>query len=624
MSESEISEVVRSLIKAKQANAFSTFIDFIQFPKYRCLVPNQRVDFQFPLTLLIGQNGSGKTSVLQALAGAPQGMSVSKYWFGTAVDPIDPDNEGVASNGQEGKQKFQGERSAFWYGYHQGGPGGSGQQLEAVKTRIWRKDDPDYWEPSRPILAYGMKLLADKKRSPQIDMKVKYLSLRFNLNAFDRCFHFSAETTLRLFRKLIWDKHGKTGKPSIQDYLRHRSLRLKKALSNKSVIQVGRSFLNSKPVELSLDELKVIGEITGKEYTSGTMIDHRFYETQGRSVVLKTVNHTYSEAFAGSGESLVVNLVTEVLKAPPNSLLLLDEPETSLHPGAQRKLLQFLLKQALAKKLQIVVSTHSPEMVRGLPNNAIKVFRPSVDGAIHVEQDLSWDEAFYVIGQHLDPSIHVIVEDKLAELLVTTALESIGATFAHKFRVEHRPGGESRMKSDIALAITTQHSRPMFLFDGDQAPAAGICDPQYLTQADVAPAKLDARILQQTGQKIVFHENSNSTPAEKSKIRLEYLQYYRDKVRFLPFTCPEAVIWSREKCEAFLAMIEGDNEAARVEAADIEKKNIKERYSYIADKYGIEIDAIHRVLVLAFQKGGGEAWTSFKNSVKAMAANENV
>lgn len=616
MTDADISETVKSLSRAKQGNAFTTFIDFIQFPKYRCLFPNQRIDFQFPLTLLIGQNGCGKTSVLQALAGAPLGMSVSKYWFGTAVDPIDQDAEEEARD--RTKQKFQGERSAFWYGYHQAGATGVGQ-LEAVKTRIWRKDDPDNWEPSRPIQAYGMRLLPGKKRSPQIEMPVKYLSLRFNLNAFDRCFHFSAESTLRQFRKLIWEKHGRAGKPNVQDYLRHRSRRLKKAIATKTVIQVGRALLNSKPVDLTREELTFIAEITGKPYTSGTIIDHRFYETQGRSVVLGTANHTYSEAFAGSGESLVVNLVTEVLRAPANSLLLLDEPETSLHPGAQRKLLQFLLKQALSKKLQVVVSTHSPEMVRGLPNNAIKVFRPTADGAIQVEQDLSWDEAFHVIGQHIDPRIHVIVEDKLAELLTIEAMKATSDTFPHKFRVEYRPGGASHMVSDMALAITTSQFRPVFLFDGDQLRSVGICDVEQLRQADLTPAKLNEIIKNQTGQTVSFHEDSDTPSDEKVKMRLKFLKYFKDRARFLPFSCPEQVIWDARTCESFLTTIGIKPDIAHQETLEIEQSPIKGRYSAIADKYKIPIDAVHRVFVLAFMNGDGDGWKSLKESVKKLA-----
>ena len=623
MANHTITELVSKLRKAKTAGRFTTFIDFIQFPKYRCLATGARIDFSFPLTVLIGQNGTGKTSVLQALSGAPEGTSVGKHWFGTAVDPIDDGAEAALPESGV-KQKFQGERSAFWYGYHQGDAGGLGNQLEAVKTRIWRKDDADYWEPSRPIKSYGMKLLPGKARSPQIKMLTNYLSMRFNLNAFDRCFHFSADSTLRVFRRSVWEKKGRSGKPSVQDYLRHRSRRLKDAITKQAVIQAGNSVMNEVPRALTAEEVRWIGEIIGKQYTSGTIIDHRFYETNGRSVLLTTASHSYSEAFAGSGESLVVNLVIAVLAAPDHSLLLLDEPETSLHPGAQRKLLGFLLEQTLQKKLQVVVSTHTSELVRDLPSEAIKVFRPGFDGTIQVEQGLSWDEAFFVIGQQLEPRIHVIVEDMLAASLVNEALQSVSDTFSSQFRVEHRPGGESRMKQDIALSITTSHSRPIFLFDGDQTPAPGVCDPGDLKQTDITPDNLNKLIQQQTGQKISFHENSNMSAEQKSDIRMKFLQYYKQSVHFLPFATPEAAIWNPDVCESFLTTILRDVGKAKAETKAIQTKDSKDRYAFIADKYRLSIESVHQVFVLAFANGESAEWDSLKTQLKTIAASNNA
>ena len=40
------------------------------------------------MTVLIGKNGSGKSSTLHALFGAPQGYTCSDFWFSTDVDPI--------------------------------------------------------------------------------------------------------------------------------------------------------------------------------------------------------------------------------------------------------------------------------------------------------------------------------------------------------------------------------------------------------------------------------------------------------------------------------------------------------------------------------------------------------
>ena len=57
-----------------------------------------------------------------------------------------------------------------------------------------------------------------------------------------------------------------------------------------------------------------------------------------------------------------------------NSLIILDEPEVSLHPGAQEELKIFLLEQILIKRLQIIISTHSPKFSEFLPDDAIKLF----------------------------------------------------------------------------------------------------------------------------------------------------------------------------------------------------------------------------------------------------------
>ena len=319
-----------------------------------------------------------------------------------------------------------------------------------------------------------------------------------------------------------------------------------------------------------------------------------------------------------------MNLVIAVLAAPDHSLLLLDEPETSLHPGAQRKLLGFLLEQTLQKKLQVVVSTHTSELVRDLPSEAIKVFRPGFDGTIQVEQGLSWDEAFFVIGQQLEPRIHVIVEDMLAASLVNEALQSVSDTFSSQFRVEHRPGGESRMKQDIALSITTSHSRPIFLFDGDQTPAPGVCDPGDLKQTDITPDNLNKLIQQQTGQEISFHENSNMSAEQKSEIRMKFLRYYKQSVHFLPFTFPEAAIWNPEVCKSFLTTILRDIGKAKAETKVIEAKAPKERYAFIADKYGLRIEFVHQVFVLAFANGQSAEWALLKTQLKTIAASNNA
>jgi hypothetical protein len=180
-----IEHLVATIQRMKQANQFKSYIDFIEFPKYRNIRPGTRISFGFPLTVLVGRNGTGKSSVLLALHGAPRDYSVGNWWFGTAVDPIDEESKPVSSSTGERKRTAlsHSERSAFWYGYSV-----AGEHREVLKSRIRRPADPDYWEPSRPVAKYGMTLLADEKRSPAIEMAVTYINFKHQPHAFDRCF----------------------------------------------------------------------------------------------------------------------------------------------------------------------------------------------------------------------------------------------------------------------------------------------------------------------------------------------------------------------------------------------------------------------------------------------------
>lgn len=67
---------------------------------------------------------------------------------------------------------------------------------------------------------------------------------------------------------------------------------------------------------------------------------------------------TYPSHYMGAGEQKIFEVVREVFLAPKGSLILIEEPEVSLHNKAMHDLLLFLEEQAEKKKLQVVISTH--------------------------------------------------------------------------------------------------------------------------------------------------------------------------------------------------------------------------------------------------------------------------
>jgi len=157
------------------------YIRYIRFPLYKKLIPGTRIDFEFPFTVLVGPNGCNKSSILQALYGCPGNKSIGVYWFTTEVDRIDEKN-----------------RHSIIYGYKQPY---TGQVVEVLKTRIRKKKNPDYWEPSRPLVAFGMEPMPDlpqdgkipegrtKTRWKTIDKDVVYLDFRKDLGAYDKYFY---------------------------------------------------------------------------------------------------------------------------------------------------------------------------------------------------------------------------------------------------------------------------------------------------------------------------------------------------------------------------------------------------------------------------------------------------
>jgi predicted ATP-binding protein involved in virulence len=65
-----------------------------------------------------------------------------------------------------------------------------------------------------------------------------------------------------------------------------------------------------------------------------------------------------------SGEQHEVVLLYELIfKTNPNTLVLIDEPEISLHVTWQKEFLSDLLKILELQKMQVIVATHSPQII---------------------------------------------------------------------------------------------------------------------------------------------------------------------------------------------------------------------------------------------------------------------
>lgn len=490
----------------------------LRFPNYRNIRPNELLEFTFPVTVLFGRNGTNKSSVLQAIYGASKGNSIGDYWFETALDAIPTVNS-------------TGAKQSVVHTYLDS----TGQEVECLKARAPRgKKDPDYWEAAKPTQVYGFKPGA--QRMPPLGNSIVYLDFRQILPVFDKYLYFPDPQHLErlgLYAKLKGTLR-RAYRP--QDYLRRRTPRVKKLLQ-----ECGQSF--------SEETLSLASHILGRKYESGSYLEHDVYRGHtGTTMVLRTATFTegYSDAYAGSGESAALTLIKAVQKAAPGSVILLDEPETSLHPSAQQFVLEFLAHMALHNDLQFVIATHSSYFGESLPIEAIRLLREGHSGKVEIVSGLTAKEALHDVAM-LPRERTLLVEDERAKTIVLGAFDKDPGNLEREYSVRVRRGGASVILRDIAAHGSANARHLLVVLDGDQRPSTPIPEHDKLPRGLSALSKLIAQLTKgndKNGPKITFATEEDC---------IEYITFLRNNVFYLPGTTPEDAIWIRENVKSVMS-----------------------------------------------------------------------
>ncbi len=513
-----------SRVNSRKIKSYNNYINKIRFPKFKNFTKDMEVTFDYPLTILTGPNGCGKTSVLQALYGSPKGYSISKFWFSTDLDPI-----------KEGS----GESSRFIYEYT---PKGLPKKVEVIKKRVGNKKGNDYWESARPSVEDNMDVLEKTIQSMEgdfrsetrwnlVDKKVTYINFKEIISPYDKFMNYGEYSK----GKIITSK---------QDFIRSRTKHLRKALQNdKKVTHYNRKVSSIK--ELGVEELKWVSKILGKEYVSAKILDHDLFNNKGRTVIFNEANSQYSEAVAGSGEVSVVSTVMEILESPDDGLILLDEPEVSLHPAAQRMFRELLLEKCSKSGCQVVLTTHSPFFIDGMPDSAIKTFyQDPVTRKQAVINYSSKDEAFVRIGSLKESDCkNVFVEDDLAKLLFDKAIQELNPVMSQLWVCKVFPGGAETIKKNLLIDMVVHESDIKILLDGDKELNVGVISSDEIPVSKYH--EIDKILLENTGIKkypLPLNGGNASNLQQSLEMKLKIIDKYRKNISFIPCMTPEEFI----------------------------------------------------------------------------------
>lgn len=527
--EKQISDVEMMFDKGIIKNRLSQ----IKIYSFRKFAEKSELNFTFPLTVIVGKNGSGKTTVMKAIKLLSRKQIPQDEFFETVID-----NGGF----QNADISYMLDDQLLHY--------------KRIRQNEWGKEGE----------------IPEK-------FGITYIQTKTMVGAIDKSF--------------LYDNIGKsTARTQKVEYVIKQSRKIKQNPRSNSE-RKQRHFLSSNAIE-------IVNYILQGNVKSIEVIRHKYYSgTWGTSVIFNDGNQ-YSEYNAGSGEFVIASMVDQIQGVPSESVLLLDEPEVSLHPGAQKRLICYILEVIKKKKLQVIITTHSTTIVEKLPKAAIKCFRKIENDIIIIEEQVLFQNAFLELECDIIDRKHIIVEDDLAKRIIEQVLKAEG--LSRLLQVEFYPGGASNIKKYTILTYSkTRVNNRYIILDGDQKKDE-IPNLSRIPEADKTEKYLKdifKKVIGISADKIDWGVDANrkagrvNTDQEKELLLL-YLEFFRNHVSFLPRVIPEDIIYDESRLKILL----GEDGFPNVS----QEKDSKKKLKVISDVMGQEIGALEYQLIYWFVK----------------------
>ena len=159
-----------------------------------------------------------------------------------------------------------------------------------------------------------------------------------------------------------------------------------------------------------------LSSIMGKEYNTAEVQNKNNYTFQNCQTDV-----TYTAFNMGGGESCMIVLLYLLQKMARGGLLVVEEIDAGLHPQAQVRLTQVLIRICREKQIQLICSTHSEIFLDSLPRQARILIRRS--GNEHsVFEAPSTRFAMYEMTGVTQPELQIYCEDMVAAILIEEAL----------------------------------------------------------------------------------------------------------------------------------------------------------------------------------------------------------
>lgn len=309
------------------------------------------------LTLIVGENGCGKTTLLDSIALCMLDYKASSFNIYDMNNPkedttiIFTSDEDFEVSGSMPKSNF----TAVGFKFK--------ANLRVSKSKTYLQNPvvfDQYYiskDPEKPKIG-----------SPDLRLSVNnpFLGKRFN------------DTDILFLDKnrIFQIKSGNFNSTRFDRLMNDFNTQYIKALKNDEIIDLNED-LNDKIKVGKIENSFLESAINEFEKMSGRRVKLDFinnYEpfTNATFIMKENNNIQVPLSSIGSGYEMIFSLLYSYYLAKQNNkniIIIIDEPELHLHPDVQKKFVEFLLK--ISKDSQIVLSSHSPILVKQLLYNGL-------------------------------------------------------------------------------------------------------------------------------------------------------------------------------------------------------------------------------------------------------------
>ena len=181
---------------------------------------------------------------------------------------------------------------------------------------------------------------------------------------------------------------------------------------------------------------KAIKQIT--KALTGMNLTTKLVDLESEELIVESVNcqKIKFEDLSNGEQTLYFRAIYLSKLNPQNSIIMIDEPEDSLHPTWQQKVLK--LYQNIGENNQLIVATHSPHIIGS--SNAEEVFLLEID-----ENQVEAVHPKYTKGHSID----YILEVMGANPRDTTVISTVEAYLALIRKGQHQTEKGLKLKSEI-------------------------------------------------------------------------------------------------------------------------------------------------------------------------------